>query len=65
MWSLKAGSVLLGRDAAEASDQGVRRGRPAVPGGGGAPMRLRAMRCYFPIDDSIDYEQSLTWDADL
>ena len=32
MWPMKAGSVLLGRDEAEASDQGVRRGADEVEG---------------------------------
>jgi len=32
IWPMKAGSVLLGRGAAEATDQGVRRGADEVEG---------------------------------
>ena len=55
VWPMKAGLVLLGRDAAEASDRGVRRGADEVEGD----------EVLFPISElmiSIDYERLLTWD---
>jgi hypothetical protein len=53
----EAGSVLLGGKPAEAGDQGVRRGA----------SEAEAMGYYFHLgaDDSIDYEQLLTWDENL
>jgi hypothetical protein len=55
IWPMKAGSVLLGRDVAEANDRGVRRGADEVEGD----------EVLFPISElmiSIDYERLLTWD---
>jgi len=54
IWPMKAGSVLLGKGAAEASDQGVQRGADEVEGGG----------VLFSISElmiSIDCEQLLAW----
>jgi hypothetical protein len=55
IWPMKAGSVLLGSGAPEASDQGVRRGADEVEGD----------EVLFSISElmiSIDCERLLTWD---
>jgi hypothetical protein len=50
--------VLLGRDAAEAGDQGVRPGADEVEDD-------KALFFYLGVDDSIDYEQLLTRNKNL